>query len=158
MSKKKKKKFLTKKKMAAGAIVATLIYFAPRGGDFLKFLPVVTSDSMQETQENPQEEKDKQQQDKSTQNENKQPQPQQIEEINLRMRFVNGELYVGNWPCPDKNALEKTIKKLLTKYNDKEVRIKYYRDGNDPYKASYAAQKLLKKAGFHVTIHKGDAE
>lgn len=147
--------------MAAGAIVAALVYFAPRGGDFLKFLPVVTSESAQETQQNPQQDKDKQQpDDSSVKNEKPKDDSQQqaMEEIALRMRFIDGKLYVGNWPCPDKETLEKTIQKILTQYANKEVRIKYYRDGNDPYKASYSAQKLLKKAGFHVTVHRGDTE
>lgn len=147
--------------MAAGAIVAALVYFAPRGGDFLKFLPVITSESAQETEKNPQQDKDKQQQeDSSLKNEKPKDDSQQqaMEEITLRMRFIDGKLYVGNWPCPNKEALDKTIQKILTQYANKEVRIKYYRDGNDPYKASYSAQKLLQKAGFHVTVHRGDAE
>lgn len=148
--------------MAAGAIVAALVYFAPRGGDFLKFLPVVTSESAQETEKNSQQQdKDKQTPDESSvkkENEQQDESQQAMEEITLRMRFIDGKLYVGNWPCPDKEALDKTIQKILSQYANKEVRIKYYRDGNDPYKASYSAQKLLKKAGFHVTVHRGDTE
>ena len=125
-------------------------------------MPVVTSESAQETEKNSQQQdKDKQTPDESSvkkENEQQDESQQAMEEITLRMRFIDGKLYVGNWPCPDKEALDKTIQKILSQYANKEVRIKYYRDGNDPYKASYSAQKLLKKAGFHVTVHRGDTE
>ncbi|WP_372366573.1 hypothetical protein [Candidatus Uabimicrobium sp. HlEnr_7] len=161
MPKKKKKKFLTKKKLAAGAVIAGLIYLAPQGGDFLKFLPVInqtgetgtTGDKPEKTKNTPEKVDPK---DKET---NKEPEKNvQVEEVTLRMRFIDGTLYVGNWPCPDKKTLEKTIEKLLTKYANKEVRIKYYKDGKDPYKASYSAKKLLEKAGFQITTHGGNSE
>ena len=146
--------------MVAGIAIAGLVYFAPHGGDFLKFLPIDTSQTAQDSE---QQEKDPKQQNSENQTATKQEKKDTTqtpvqEEITLRMRFINGTLYVGNWPCPNKNALDKTIQKLLTKYANKDVRIKYYKDGKDPYKASYSAQKLLKKAGFHVTVHAGGSE
>lgn len=154
-----KKKFLTKKKIFAGAVIGTIVYFSPQGGEYFKFLQtsLTTSSQVVDVEKN-NDTKAINTSEKETKKEVKKETQEEAKEVDLRMRFIKNVLHVGNWPCKSKKDLEETIEKIRVKYSKKEVRIKYYKTEKDPYREAHSAQKLLKKEGFNLTVHVGDAD